>query len=311
MSNDAPDDQQGEGEVDGYETLDEQQRDGYSRLASPFWSLYQTLAPVVPFRQRIFKRLAVKSLENYYKISGGDALGLVAEPGQKLSVVPVKYKPPEACEEGEKAGWHAKGQDKSWEAGSEGHVVDFLGRVPIVALERDSHVEAGWLKPRVAEAIELERYDPLFATATINAIFDVNEPATGAGGQSAVADGGQEAQFQGFQIDDPGMFAGDAVIDLQSQDGHDGMRVSFRKASEWMSETTTTQEMQMQEDRGYLRGKMAAGNGPSVTKLLLICAAIILGTLAIIFIVPEFLGGSGGGGSMMPSLQLAGLMGAV
>lgn len=276
-----------------FETVEDAEKDIYSRLASPFWSLYQGFAPVVPFRQRIFKRLAVKSLENYYKVGGGDAIGLIAEPGQKLSLAPVKYKPPEACEEGEKAGWHAKGQDKSWEAGSEGHVVDFLGRTPLVALERDSHVEAGWLKPRVAEAIELERYDPLFANATINAIFDVDGQPGNGGQQQAVADGGQQARFQGFEVDDPGMFAGDNVVDLRSSDSHDGMRVSFRKASEWMSETTTTQEMQMQEDRGYLRGAMSAGSGPSTWKLLLICAAIILGTLFAVFGLPQLLGGSG------------------
>jgi hypothetical protein len=79
------------------------------------------------------------------------------------------------------------------------------------------------------------------------------------------------------------------------------MRVSFRKATEWMSEQTTTQEMQMQEDRGYIRGLANGDDGPGVFKLLLLCAAIILGTFAIVFIGPELLGGgSGGGGGINP-----------
>jgi hypothetical protein len=51
----------------------------------------------------------------------------------------------------------------------------------------------------------------------------------------------------------------------------------------------------MQEDRGYLRGLANGDEGPSVFKLLVLCAAIILGTLAIVLLGPELV--SGGGGS--------------
>jgi len=94
-----------------------------------------------------------------------------------------------------------------------------------------------------------------------------------------------------------GNYAGAEVVDLDSGDAYDGMRVDFRKASDWAFEQTTTEEMQMQEDRGYLRGQLSASDGPSVTKLLLLCAAIILGALAIIELGPLLLSGGGGGSS--------------
>jgi hypothetical protein len=40
-------------------------------------------------------------------------------------------------------------------------------------------------------------------------------------------------------------------------------------------------------------GLAKGDEGPGIVKLLLICAAIILGTLAIIFLGPQLLGGSG------------------
>jgi hypothetical protein len=58
--------------------------------------------------------------------------------------------------------------------------------------------------------------------------------------------------------------------------------------------------MQMQEDRGYIRGLANGDSGPSVFKLLLLCAAIILGTLGIVLLGPELVGGGGGGGGINP-----------
>jgi len=124
---------------------------------------------------------------------------------------------------------------------------------------------------------------------------------------NAVADGGQG--IVNVEVEDMGTYAGAEVVDLDSGDGYDGMRVDFRKASAWAFETTATEEMQMQQERGRLMGMMSGENGPSVAKLLLICAAIILGTLLIVFAVPEFLsnGGGGGGGGINPLMLLGGL----
>lgn len=257
----------------------------------------------IPFRQKLFKGMAVKGLEKYHKIAGGDAIGLVALPGQQLRYLPIKYISAAEADEGQKPGWKAKSIDKTWNAGSEGRVVDFLGKTPIVLLDEDDHVEAGWLKPRIAEAIELENYDPVFTQPMINPVFDVSvDPSPGInGGQPALSDGGVNADlsdqiniteddFQGFEVGDVGAFASDNLINLSSGSGYDGMRISHRKADEWAAETSTSEEMQHQEDRGYIRGKMHE-SGPDTTKLLLICAAIILGTMFAVFGLPVLLGG--------------------
>lgn len=245
---------------------------------------------LIPRQSTLFRKLALNSIKQYHRRAGGDALAIDARAGQQLDLTPVKFRSAGECDEGEKPGWVAKDGTKTWNAASEGRVVDYLNNTPIVALDRDSHVECGWLRPRIAEAIELENYDGLYTNPQLNLVAD----ATASNGQ-AVADGGTPE----LELGSPGQWAGDALVDLDSGDGYDGMRVSFRKATEWMSEQTTTQEMQMQEDRGYIRG-LAGGDTPSITKLLLICAAIILGGFAIAFIGPELVGGGGGGGSINP-----------
>jgi hypothetical protein len=78
------------------------------------------------------------------------------------------------------------------------------------------------------------------------------------------------------------------------------MRISTAKAREWQAEHLDSEHGQMQEDRGYLRGLANGDEGPSVFKLLLLCAAIILGTLGIVLLGPELVGGGGDGGSVSP-----------
>jgi len=255
-------------------------------------------AKAIPKQSTLFRKLALNSIKQYHKRAGGDALAIDARAGQQLDLTPVKYRSAGECDEGEKPGWVAKDGTKTWHAASEGRVVDYLNNTPIVALDRDSHVECGWLRPRIAEAIELDNYDGVYTNPQLTAVAPVvNDPTT----NGAVADGGQIAPEDiGLEPTNPGQWAGDALVDLDSGDGYDGMRVSFRKATEWMSEQTTTQEMQMQEDRGYIRGLANGDSGPSVFKLLLLCAAIILGTLGIVLLGPELVGGGGGGGGINP-----------
>lgn len=260
--------------------------------------------PLMGIRETMFKRMFTKALENYHKTAGGDAIAINARENQQIELEPVLYRSPEEVEEGEQPGWKVKGRDKAWRPTEEGSV-DYLGRVPVVNLEDDAHVEAGWLAPRIGHAIEHEQYQPVFTNPTFKSVFEVG------GGQqaspNALADGGIDVGPQqdldrwaqqhlgGLELDQPGVFSGETLIDLDSGDGYDGMRISASKASEWQAEHAASEQMQMQEDRGYLRGLAQGNDGPSLVKLLLICAAIILGVLGIVFVLPEMLGGSGGG----------------
>jgi len=271
----------------------------YSRIGAIAGTVLASIPkPIIGVRETMFKRMAKKSLENYYKASGGDAIAINARPGQQITFDPVLYRSPEEVEEGEKPGWKAKGRDKVWNPATEGNTVNYLGRTPTILLEDDSHVEAGWLAPRIGEAIELDNYWPLFTDATINAVVDAP-----AGNGRARADGGVE-----LELETPGQWAQDNIVDLGSGEGYDGMRISTEKAREWQAESTDSEHMQMQEDRGYLRGLANAEEGPGIVKLLLICAGIILGTLAIVLLGPELIsGGGGGGGGSLPSLMVGAL----
>jgi hypothetical protein len=276
----------------------------HSRVGAIVASLISLVPkPLLGVRGTLFKRMAIKSIENYHKTAGGDAVAINAKAGQQLALEPVAYKAPEECEEGERPGWRVKGREKSWDPAKEGNSVNYLGKTPVVALDDDSHVEAGWLAPRIGQAIEMDRYWPLFTNPDISAHIDMR--AGGGAANGAIADGGTSTI--NFELDDLGQYADDAIVDLNSGPGYDGMRISMSKAREWQAEHADSEQMQMQEDRGFLRGLANGDEGPSLFKLLLVCAAIILGTLFAVFGLPQLLGGSGVGAGGINPLLLGGL----
>ena len=244
--------------------------------------------PLLGIRGTLFKRMAIKGIENFHKTAGGDAVAINAKAGQQLELEPVLYRTPEEVEEGEKPGWKVKGRDKVWNPAKEGNSVNYLGRTPMINLEDDEHVEAGWLAPRVGQAIELDNYWPIFTNPEINAVIDAGQP----GARGARADGGMNVALE---LDSPGRWAGDNLIDLDSGEGYDGMRISASKAREWQAEHTDSEHMQMQEDRGYLRG-LASGDDTDVVRIFLYAALLVIGVLAVVLLGPELVGGGDGGG---------------
>ena len=244
--------------------------------------------PLLGIRGTLFKRMAIKGIENFHKTAGGDAVAINAKAGQQLELEPVLYRTPEEVEEGEKPGWKVKGRDKVWNPAKEGNSVNYLGRTPMINLEDDEHVEAGWLAPRVGQAIELDNYWPIFTNPEINAVIDAGQP----GARGARADGGMNVDLE---LDSPGRWAGDNLIDLDSGEGYDGMRISASKAREWQAEHTDSEHMQMQEDRGYLRG-LASGDDTDVVRIFLYAALLVIGVLAVVLLGPELVGGGDGGG---------------
>lgn len=244
--------------------------------------------PMLGVRETLFKRLAIKSINNYYKtIGGADAIAINAKAGQRLDLEPVAYRPPDACEDDETPGWYAKDRDKTWHPASEGNSVNFLGgKTPTVILEDDDHVEAGFLSPRIGEAIELDNYWPVFTNADINAVIDA-----GAGPNGARADGGMGVDLE---LESPGKWAGDNVIDLDSGP-HDGMRISTAKAKEWRAEQADSEAMKRAEDRGRLQQALS-DDDTDAAKIFLYAALLVIGVLGIIEVLPVLLGGGGGGG---------------
>jgi len=250
-------------------------------------------------RERLYRRLTTKSLKGYYKTAPGDAIGLIAEPGQKLDLRPVGYRAPKDCEEHQKPGWVERGGDKVWNAGTEGRVVDYLGDTPIVALERDSHVEAGWLKPRIAQAIEFDNYDGLYTNPEINADVVADLSVDSATGGGAVADGGTQPGVVDVGLQDLGQYQGAQILDLDSGDGYDGMRIDFGKASDWAFETTASEELEKAQERGRLKG-MLGTDQTDLAKVYFWAAIFALLVIATVTIGPSLVGGGGGGGGINP-----------
>lgn len=267
------------------------------RIADGLGKAIATMPKLIPRQSRLFRKMALSSLKNYHKRSGGDALAIEAQPGQQIDVVPVKYKPPESTDEEERGGWHIKGRDKTYDPGPDGQNVSFIdGKIPTVLLHSDASTETGWLAPRIGQAIELDNYSPVFVGPTL---AKQQPQATAAAGNGALADGGQSVPVQtpsvdGFDMIDPGQFSGDNIVDLSSGDGHSGMRISLKKAKEWFAEEADSEKMQMQEERGYLAG-LANNDKHDAAKLFLYAALFSIAVIATVLLGPKLIGGDGGG----------------
>jgi len=267
------------------------------RIADGLGKAIATMPKLIPKQSRLFRKMALSSLRNYHKRSGGDALAIEARPGQQIDVVPVKYKPPESTEEEERGGWHIKGRDKTYDPGPDGQNVSFIdGKIPTVLLHSDASTETGWLAPRIGQAIELDNYSPVFVGPTL---AKQQPQAQQMAANGALADGGQSVPVQtpsvdGFDMIDPGQFSGDNIVDLSSGDGHSGMRISLKKAKEWFAEEADSEKMQMQEERGYLAG-LANNDNKDAAKLFLYAALFALAVIAVVLLGPKLIGGDGGG----------------
>jgi len=279
------------------------------RLADGLGKAIATMPKLIPKQSRLFRKMALSSLRNYHKRSGGDALGIEARPGQQIDIVPVKYKPPEETDEEERGGWHIKGRERTYDPGPDGQSVSFIdGKVPSVLLHSDASTETGWLSPRIGQAIEMDNYAPVFVGPTL---AKQQPQAQQMAANGAMADGGHSVPVQtpsvdGFDMIDPGQFSGDNIVDLSSGDGHSGMRISLKKAKEWFAEEADSEKMQMQEERGYLAG-LANNDNEDAKTIFLYAALLVIGVLAVVLLGPELVGG-GGGGSINPLVSSLSLL---
>ena len=195
---------------DDDDSSDDEQRQEGDQIANFLAGIITRIPkPLFGIRGRMFKAMARASIRNYHKTAGGDAIGINAKPGQQIELIPVKYQSPEETDEGGRPGWKAKGREKTWNPGTEGNSVNYLGRTPTILLQDDDHVEAGWLAPRIGEAIELDQYSPLFVGNDFQVNVDYGS------GANVSTDGGNPSRVR-FDLETLGQWAGDNVIDLSS-----------------------------------------------------------------------------------------------
>jgi hypothetical protein len=265
------------------------------RLLKNTLGLVYALTKLLPvFGERFWKKLALRTMYLYHQRAGGDALGVEALTQEKADLTPVKYKPAEQTEQEERPGWSAKNRDKVWSPTTFGRSTMRLGKVPIIPLDNDSWQATSYAEARVAEAVDQGDTRPLYdvSDAELTATFD----ATGAGGagQQAVADGGTNVQNMEFNPRSTAPFK-DMIVEIGGDD-YDGQAISFWKTKELMLETTTTEEMERQEERGFLAGRSRDDLKSWALKIMLIGAALGLAGLVGPELVNAVFGGGGGGG---------------
>jgi hypothetical protein len=248
--------------------------------------------PLVP-GARLWKGLTVRALRNYHKVSGGDRIGLVENPGGKIDLVPVKYKTAAETGDDEQAGWHAKGRDQVWRPSTFGQSGPRLWKTPVVPLDADSWRATSTLEARVAEAVDQGETRPLYRVDEADLRAELN--MSGAAQGAAVTDGGQ-ARVDTVEFEPRGSpIFEDMIIDLGSDD-YNGQAVSWTKTQELLTETTTSDEMERQEQRGIIAGMSRKDIKSLMLKIMIIGGLIALGGLIGPELVGAVLGGGGGGG---------------
>lgn len=270
---------------------------GRRLLLGPLVFLMNLTAPIPRLGERIWHAFAIRAIYGYHRASGGDRLGLETLPSGKVRLTPVKWKGIEACDEDEKPGWKAAGRDKTWKPTTLGQSGPRLWKTPVIPLDAESWRATSILESRVAEAVDQGDMRPLYRVdeADLTATLDTR----GAAGQPAVADGGAAVANVEFEPRSSPIFD-DMIIDLGSED-YDGQAVSFSKAKELMMETTTTEEMDAQEQRGFLAGRSMKDLKKWMWKIMLWAGVIAIAGLIGKELVAVIFGG-GDGGSVVPLL---------
>jgi len=252
--------------------------------------------PVLSVIGRAFwKGMLARSLHAYHKAGKGDAVGLVRKPSGKIEPTAIKWKTADETDDDERPGWHARAFDHSWKPDTYGRELPRMGKTPVKPLDLDSWRATSFMEARVAEAVDQGDTQPLYRVdeANLTATLDYQ------GGQAgAVADGG--AVVNSIEFDPRGSpVFDDTIINLGSGE-YDGHAVSWSKAKELYAERTTTDEMDQQEQRGFLAGRSKQDMKSWMLKILLIGGAIAALGLIGPELIQALFGGGGGSGGVIP-----------
>jgi hypothetical protein len=254
----------------------------------------------------LWRRLLMKSLKNYKSAANADAIGFVFRGSGSIDPRAVKYLGSDT--EDQEGKWATKSTGEKWGAGVEGSAVNLLGKTPVAFFDEEDPDRVTSKYGRAAEAVDMGQTRPLYTNVQVDEV--VAEKAIyppGTNPEEAIADGGhvepEETQVldREYRVQGGGQLV-DVLIDLSSPEGTSGGRISFEKAKELRAETTTTEEMQRQEDRGRISELKRRADRKFVLKVLLIAAGII----GIVYLGPMLIeslfssGGGGGGGGVMP-----------
>jgi len=298
-------------------------RDLANWLSTPFGRAYRAagvfvgelwfnLTRVLPLSTRFWKGLSMFALTKYHRKTGADAIGIEGTDETKTaSLTPIKWFDGSESEDRE-PGWKAAGQDRYWQASKHGGPVR-VGKVPVMALDRDEARAGTLYESRVTEAIDQGATRPLLNVEGAELSADVTlRDQTGAGG-AAVADGGMDFVRNSFEAKPRSQpIFEDAIVDLSSSEGYDGQAISFFSYANTDPMKTAPEVVDQAEKRGEAAARLG-GDGVNHKKIILYAllgAGLIVAASNLPAILEFFAGGSGGGssgGGGLPGLMISAL----
>lgn len=256
---------------------------------------------LIPGVHKLYLGLAKFGLKRAKKSTGADIIGFRPDASGGLKPDPMQFQKDTGPADAGK--YKAKSDSQHFDPGTEAVSSEFIGKTPVGFFVEDPPRQTSLLEARIRDAIDLDDYDELFTDSDIYLTEVILPQGTD---PEALADGGlqqldSEQVVQREMQVDKDILPNDALIDLSSESGN-GARVSWRRANDILHERVSTEEMQMQEERGLIAGK----SGEDVKRIMKWALLAIVAVVAILTMGPEAVnyifggGGGGGGGGIVP-----------
>lgn len=251
---------------------------------------------VLPKGSGLWQRVITIGYKNLKRTSNADRIGHLQKQGNLLHR-PLYWN-------NDRNRWETKSGANWWNGGKQ-HTYIGPGGVPCVWAASRATELGDQVQSEVAEALEVGATQDLYTDAEVTIQqLTLDAGADQAGGQGgAIADGGNPVMSTNVTVDHPGILA-DQVTDLGTLYRGDGADepaearlVSMERYYETYPETTDSEEMQHQEDRGLL-AQMNDGDKWKIA--LYFMAAAFVFVLAWEYLPSLLSGGGGGGGGLLP-----------
>lgn len=256
---------------------------------------------------KIWRSRFNKTVKRMYKSTDADAIAFVAGKKGELTPAPAKYRPPTADvdlddddDEDPHGYWEVGHFDQTFSAATAEVSTEHINNIPVVFLHTDEWAEASFSGALLAEAVDMGQKDVLYTNPEFN-VIELTRELPADGGDGAVADGGTVQSEVKLEQAHPGQLD-DSIIDVASPGALDGIRVRWEKFKDLRLDTTTVEEMNQVEQRGYLAGRHDAEDDSGVGEVKWFILGMVALGLGGFWLGAKFGGGGGGGGggSVMP-----------
>lgn len=237
---------------------------------------------------RFWKGVIRAGYKGLYKASNADGI-VHSYAGDQVNIEPAQYHAA-ADEEGNPL-WITPGEADEWVPSGGRDTALGPGNVPMLWASGDYYSLNSELQARVDRALSMGHDQPLYTDATVNLIeVEYEEVKNGELATDGSGNVGREISIADARLEDH-------LIDLT---GTNDMILSWEGYKETHPQKMASEEHENAEFRGRMMEK-DRDYGRLAMKLMIIAGLVIVGVLAVIFVLPKLLGGGGGGGgSVVP-----------